>query len=244
MFFRRKKRSILSDPKQVEQMLRHLGMISEQLDQGVVIINKNGVIHFANAEWARMHGYKNSDDVLGKALSQFHTKDQMQQEVRTFSSETKRRGRFRGELAYVRIDGTEFVAQTKMVVLKDRRGRFNGFLVYAMDISEIKRVEEELKANIKTVKILKKQIDQLQYQINERSRTENELQDYCDHLEEYVEDHGGDSHVAEKAIEEESAYVDEENERELSREEGRDKFILPLKTEKLKSISDLAKRLK
>ncbi len=244
MFFGRNKRSVFSDPKQLEQMLRDLGMISEQLDQGVVIIDKSGIIHFANTAWASMHGYKNSDELLGKSLSQFHTKEQMQQQVRAFAKETKRRGRYRGELSYLRRDGTEYIAQTKMVILKDRRGRFSGFLVYAMDITGIKRIEEQLKASIKKVEILTKQIDQLQYQDNERSRTEDELQDYCDHLEEYVEEHGGDSNVVEIAIEEESAYTDEDNERAISQEEERDRFILPLKTEKLKSISDLAKRLK
>ncbi len=224
-------------------MLRHLGMISEQLDQGVVIIDKSGIIHFVNTAWAMMHGYKNSDELLGKSLSLFHKKEQMQQQVRAFANETKRRGRYRGELSYLRSDGTEFVAHTKMVILKDRRGRFSGFLIYAMDITEIKRVEEQLKTSIAQVETLQKQIDQLQYQINERSRTEDELQDYCDHLEEYVEEHGGDSHVVEKAIEDEFNHADEDDEREISLREERDKFILPLKTEKLKSISDLAKRL-
>jgi PAS domain S-box-containing protein len=243
MFFRRKKRSVFSDPKQLEQILRHLGMISEQLDQGVVIIDKSGIIHFANTAWARMHEYKNSDELLGKSLSLFHTKEQMQQ-VQAFANQTKRRGRYRGELLYLRGDGTEFVAQTKMVVLKDRRGRFSGFLVYALDITEIKHVEEQLKASVEQVDILKKQIDQLKYQISERCRTEDELQDYCDHLEEYVEEHGGDSHVVEKAIEDELAHADEDDKREIGQEDERDRFILPLKPEKLKSISDLAKRLK
>jgi PAS domain S-box-containing protein len=223
-------------------MLRHLGMISEQLDQGVVIIDKSGIIHFANTEWARMHGYKNSDELLGKSLSLFHTKEQMQQ-VKVFANQTKRRGRYRDELPCVRGDGTEFVAQTKMVVLKDRRGRFSGFLVYAMDITETRRIEEQLKSSIEQVEIMKKRIDQLQYQINERSRTEDELQDYCDHLEEYVEEQGGDSHVVEKAIEDELAHADEDDEREIGQEDERDRFILPLKPEKLKLISDLAKRL-
>lgn len=242
MFFRRNKRSVFSDPKQLEQMLRHLGMISEQLDQGVVIIDRSGIIHFVNTAWARMHGYKNSDELLGKSLSLFHTKEQMQQ-VKAFANQTKRRGRYIDELPCVRGDGTEFVAQTKMVVLKDRRGRFSGFLVYAMDITETRRIEEQLKSSIEQVEIMKKRIDQLQYQINERSRTEDELQDYCDHLEEYVEEQGGDSHVVEKAIEDELAHADEDDEREIGQEDERDRFILPLKPEKLKLISDLAKRL-
>src|SRR5210317_2224507 len=141
MLFGRKKRAIFDDPGQVEQMLQHLGRISEQMDEGIVIVDNKGVVHFANTAWATMHGYKTSGELLEKSITFFHTQEQMKNEYRPFVEQSKRRDKYRAELSRVRADGTTFISRTKMVVLKDRRGRYNGLMIYAMDITEAKKTE-------------------------------------------------------------------------------------------------------
>jgi PAS domain S-box-containing protein len=76
MLFRRsnKRKITIGDHKQVEQLLRHLGMITQQMDQGIAIIDPNGIICFVNMPWAKMHGYKTSNELLGKQISTFHTR--------------------------------------------------------------------------------------------------------------------------------------------------------------------------
>ena len=69
-----------ADHKQLTQLLSHLGMIAEQADNGIVLVGLEGIIHFVNSAWARMHGYQNCTELLGKSIGQFHTPVQMKKQ--------------------------------------------------------------------------------------------------------------------------------------------------------------------
>ena len=73
MFARPAKSKVLpGDGGQIEQILRHLGIVAEQMDQGVAIVDFDGMIRFVNTPWSVMHGYKKSGQLLGRNIRTFH----------------------------------------------------------------------------------------------------------------------------------------------------------------------------
>ena len=105
----------------------------------------NRVIQFVNAAWAVMHGYKTTDELIGKKISVFHTEQQMASDVITCIKETKQRGQFAGRLGHFRRDGTPFFTEMLMVVFNDDAGRALGLVGFATDITKQERIEEELR---------------------------------------------------------------------------------------------------
>jgi PAS domain S-box-containing protein len=136
---------IIAIHKQVGRTLRHLIAIAERGREGIVVFDLNRVIQFVNAAWGLMHGYKTTDELIGKQISVFHTEEQMASDVIPCIKETEQRGQFAGRLGHVRRDGTPFSTEMLMVVFNDDAGRAMGLVGFATDITEQERKEEELR---------------------------------------------------------------------------------------------------
>jgi len=184
MFFRRasKHKITIGDHKQAEQLLRHLGIIAQQVDQGIAIVDLKGTICFVNVPWAKMHGCKTSNELLGKQISTFHTQEQVKADLNPLFKETKRRGRSTCTVEHMRADGATFSTQMKMIVLKDEKGKAIGFIVIITDITKHKRLEEKGTETTKQGKELKEQIEQLQHNIHEREQTEGHIKQQAGEL--------------------------------------------------------------
>ena len=136
---------IIAIHKQVGRTLRHLIAVAERGREGIVVFDLNRVIQFVNAAWAMMHGYKTTDELIGKQISAFHTEEQLTSDVIPFIEEAEQKGQFAGRLGHVRRDGTPFFTEMLMVVFKDDAGRAMGLVGFATDITEQERTEEELR---------------------------------------------------------------------------------------------------
>jgi PAS domain S-box-containing protein len=188
LFGKNKWKPMVGERKRVEQMLQHLGMISEKTEEGIVVVDLNGNIHFANTAWAKLHGYGTSKQLLGKHIRAFHNMTQMQSSVTPCLEQTKHQGEYAGEIEHVRRNGNTFLTHTKMVALKDEKGEPAGIMIFAEDISELKRLRDKFNETAAQMEKMKEQIGQFRNQIAERERTENELQKYCDQLEQSFEE--------------------------------------------------------
>jgi PAS domain S-box-containing protein len=184
MFLRRssKRKITIGDHKQVEQLLRHLGIIAQNVDQGIAIVDLKGTICFVNVPWAKMHGYKTSNELLGKQISTFHTQEQVKADLDPLFKETKSKGRSTCAIEHVRADGATFPTQMKMIVLKDEKDKAIGFVVITTDITERKRLKETVTKTTKKGKEPKEQIKQSQRNIHEREQTEGKIKQQADEL--------------------------------------------------------------
>lgn len=170
-----KDKNIPVNREQSGELLRHLGMFTQLTDEGIATFDLKGTIHFVNRAWAKMHGYKKSDELLGKKINHFHTKEQMKSDVIPFMEETKSKGSATGAIEHVRKDGSTFPTQMKTSLLRDEKGQANGLIVIITDITEHKRLEESTAGSSKQEKELKEQIEQLQHQIGEHQQAEENL---------------------------------------------------------------------
>jgi two-component system, sensor histidine kinase and response regulator len=144
----------INERKQMERQNRRLAMIAEQAGEGIAMADLNGILQFANASWANMHGYETVDKMLGKPLSICHTGEQMKTDVIPFNEQVKCNGYHTGEIGHVRKDGTRFTAHMASTVFKDEAGVPVGFIGFALDITERKRVETALQESEKRYRSL------------------------------------------------------------------------------------------
>jgi len=133
----------ISERKRAETKLLELKMAVEQSGDGIALADMDEHIIFVNQAWAEMHGYA-AEELIGQHLSVFHTPAQLENEVIPFNGRLIATGSNTGELGHCRKDGTTFIAQMAVTVVKDTTDTPFRLLAAARDITERKRNEAEL----------------------------------------------------------------------------------------------------
>ncbi len=127
---------------QSQKELHLLSSMVKQSDEGMALVDLNGNLLFLNNAFASIHGYT-SGELLGKHLSIFHTQEQMPS-VEAANRQTKETGSFNDEIWHVRRDGTTFPTLMHNSLFHDKAGNPIGIIGTVKDITERKRLEEEL----------------------------------------------------------------------------------------------------
>ncbi len=166
--------NVIAAHKRIEQTLRHLAMIAEQAEEGIALIDLNGTIQFVNTALVRMHGYNTKEEIIGKTIDIFHTKEHMETDVTAFIEEAQLRGQLSGPMEHMRRGGTTFPTQMKMILVKDEGGKGIGLIVFVTDITQRRQAREQLKQQAEELITIRKQ---LQEQITQRSQIEEQLQE-------------------------------------------------------------------
>ena len=172
--------TMIAEAKRVEQTLRNLTIVAEQATDGIALADLNGNLRFVNTAWAKMHGYANTTELVGKPISMFHTGEQFRSDVSGFIEETKRRGYLEGPIGHMRSDGTAFATRTKMIALKDGQGNATGLIFFAIDTDAISQAEELLRQRTAELKTTN---EHLQNKTTEIQRLQSELYQCCNQLE-------------------------------------------------------------
>ena len=144
----------------------------EQSVDGIVVNDYDGNIFFVNRAWAHMHGYE-TEEIIGKNISYFHTQEQLEKEVFSFIELAKEKGSNMGEIWHKKRDETLFPTMTTANLLEDgSKKSIPKIVAIARDITLQKRNEEELKAAKESAedysKALKESLEVLQ-------KTQNQL---------------------------------------------------------------------
>ena len=120
-------------------------VIADRAREAIALFDTNGVLHYANAAWVKMHGYAHLNEVLGKKITAFHNKEQLSGDVLPFLQEIGHRGQISGPVGHIRKNGTAIPTNTTMVMLKDERSTIRAVAVYATDTTEREMLNEEIK---------------------------------------------------------------------------------------------------
>lgn len=121
--------------RESEAQLLELGMAVEQSVDGIAFSDMAGNIRFVNQAWSKAHGYS-ADELSGKHLSVFHTREQLEKSVIPFNRQMIEAGTNTGEIWHTRKDGTAFPMHMTTAVVKDAEGNPFGFLAVGRDVSE------------------------------------------------------------------------------------------------------------
>ena len=171
---------IIATDKQIEQILQQMTVIPEHVADGIVVVDLAGTVRFFNPAWVAMHGYDTTEELVGKHIGEFHTKEQMKTLVADFIEETKRRGQLAGPVEHMRSDGKVFCSQTKMTTARDKEGKIIGLVVFATNTTHPAHAQRHL--SDQTIELTAAN-QQLQHQIAEYENTVNVLKEQRDQLE-------------------------------------------------------------
>jgi len=175
MFFRKptKQKGMITERKQLEQILQHLAIGVEQMTEGLAVVDPDGIIHFINTAWAKMHGYENSSDLLEKQIDTFCAKKAPMGRIAFCLEQARKRTVYCVTQLHIRTDGSTFPTRTKVIALRDEKAQINGFMVFALDITKAALTEEELTDTARRAEQLQKT---LQDQSNDYKQKQNQLQ--------------------------------------------------------------------
>jgi PAS domain S-box-containing protein len=132
-------------------------------DYAVFIINSEGIVTTWNAGAEMMKGYK-ADEILGRSFSCFYLPCDIEAgKPRNLLSEAARAGRVTDEGWRVRKDGSHFWASVVITALYNRKGEIQGYAKITRDITERKRIEDELHDTLFLRERANKKLEELDY---------------------------------------------------------------------------------
>jgi len=135
----------ITERKRAEEELRKFKTISDKANYGTAIADLNGIVFYVNDAFARMHDYA-VEEVTGKHVSVFHTEDQMKAVNGLFERFVQVGGLVAVEVWHKKKDGTVFPTLMSVTVIPDEQGTPYFLAATAIDITERKRLEEEVAA--------------------------------------------------------------------------------------------------
>ena len=166
---------------QLEDQWALLSATVEQNTEGIAVSDLNGNLLYLNDAFANMHGYS-SAELIGKNLLMFHTPDQVPS-VETANRVLKKTGKFSGEIWHLNKDGTVFPTWMQNSILRDNQGHPMAMIGTVHEISDIKRIEQDLRKTHEKLEQrvkdrtdkLKKTNEQLKGEIKKCGRLEYDL---------------------------------------------------------------------
>ncbi len=134
----------ITERKKAEEELRKFKTISDKAGYGSAISDLEGSLTYVNESFAEMHGYT-ADELISKNLSIFHTKVQMKNVAR-LKERLKQKGNYVAEEVWHRKkDNTVFPALMNGTLIRDEEGKPLFMAATAVDITERKQMEDELR---------------------------------------------------------------------------------------------------
>ncbi|MDY6806391.1 MAG: PAS domain S-box protein [Cyanobacteriota bacterium] len=112
--------------------------IFEHIYDAVVITDMQGRVEDWNSAAKKMFGYSRAE-VLGKSQEILHPDSEGKSLTRKIMESIKLKGRWVGEINFIRRDGSAGVCETRVVPMVDRGGLMVGTIAVNRDISEQKR---------------------------------------------------------------------------------------------------------
>jgi len=133
----------MTERKQAEEVERRLAAIIESSDDAILSMNLTGAIASWNRGAERLYGYR-AEEVIGKPVTILIPEDR-QDEERELLERSNRGERVEHiETVRRRKDGTLVEISLAVSTVRDRQGRIIGASKIARDITERKRLEEQL----------------------------------------------------------------------------------------------------
>jgi PAS domain S-box-containing protein len=117
----------------------------ERMNTGLGVLDENGVLTYANDKLCEMGGYAREELIGRPAIELAH--ESFRTSFREQLARRRAGARDSIEATFIRADGRKLVVMQSAEPLFDSSGRFRGSFAVMTDITEQKRVEEELRKN-------------------------------------------------------------------------------------------------
>ena len=169
------------DDRKLEQRLNNWAAAELRMKDSAVETSINAIafadldgnLVYVNESFLRMWKHENEEDVLGESFSRFW---QNRVEASEVVEALRNKGKWAGELIAMRKDGSLFTVQVSANMVTDDKGTPLCMMGAFVDITERKRMEEELEKHRDHLEeLVKERTQELEQEIAERKKTEEAL---------------------------------------------------------------------
>jgi two-component system cell cycle sensor histidine kinase/response regulator CckA len=155
----------ISDQKSSEGALRdrdrQLAALVEAIDEGLAVLDCDGVIEYANEQVACMWGVQRSQ-LIGRPLTDFMAPECLATFTEQWQARREgKRGRY--ELQWRRSDGQDVTAMVSATPLFHPDGKFRGAYAVVTDLTDTRRQESELRESQRTLSTLMSNLPGMAY---------------------------------------------------------------------------------
>ena len=158
-----------AERKRAEQATLEFKTAVEQSADGIALTDLNGCVRFVNEAWAKMHG-SSVDEPIGRHLSVFHTKEQLETDAIPFLERVRETGSGEGDVGHVRKDGTTFTASMVVTLLIDADQKPFGFIGTIRDVTERKQAEEALRTSERRLRLFAENVSDVLWNMDVSGR--------------------------------------------------------------------------
>ncbi|NLH41129.1 MAG: PAS domain S-box protein [Planctomycetes bacterium] len=137
--------------ERVQEALRLKDSAVNSAASGIVFVDLDNKLAFANPSALRMWGYASESEILGKPVADLIKSPA--EALRAFESAFKE-GTWNGDLEARRSDGSDFVAQISASTVRDGTGKPMCLMVSLVDVTETRRVHEILNRKQKNLEAI------------------------------------------------------------------------------------------
>lgn len=130
----------------------------KSISESICITDTEGKIIFVNNSFCNSYGYTH-DEILGSHISLLLSNQSADGFLNHILSSTLRGG-WGGELLSKRKDGSEFLSSISTSVIRDEKGSPIAFTIVAMDITDRKKSENELRDSRQMLQLILDNIPQ------------------------------------------------------------------------------------
>jgi len=164
----------ITERKRAEETLKIKDHAIASSISGFAITDLAGNLTYVNHSWLQMNGYDDEKEVLGRRSEEFFF---AKENVLAIMEGLPDKGGWEGELVARRRDGSLLDLYLTASIVTDEDGKPICIMASGIDITERKQAEEELrKYRDHLEELVKERTTALQQEIEERKRTEVELQ--------------------------------------------------------------------
>jgi PAS domain S-box-containing protein len=133
----------VTERKRIEDDLRVKDAAIAGSTNAIALADLDGRVNYANASFLEMWGYDRADQVLGRPVPEFWEPTGAPERI---MAELRAGRPWRGELRGLRRDGALFDAQVSANLVLDRLGRPTHLMGSFVDVTALKRAEEDRRA--------------------------------------------------------------------------------------------------
>jgi PAS domain S-box-containing protein len=145
----------VTERKRTEEALRRQALTFENIYDAVIVVDEDYNITDWNPAATRMFGYEKTE-ILGRNVSCVHQPEVAEKQMLSIKAGIESAGRWDGEYAFVRKDGTRGIAEIVIVPFRNEGGIPVGTLGVSRDISERRAAEQEIYRLNRALKALSK----------------------------------------------------------------------------------------
>ena len=145
---RNNNKELIKAKEKVEESENLYRTLVETSTEGIVLTDLNGKYLFCNTMQAKILGYENSAEIIGKNGFAFIAPESQEESKKTLQKLQKEKS-VHGEFKIIRKDGSIFPAEYSSTMINDEKGNPVSILVMIRDITERKRTQLALQENEK-----------------------------------------------------------------------------------------------